>query len=69
MRCSYPVGSGDEFMAGLATATLGGFSFEDALRMGAAAGAANSERRGAGRLELARVRELVPTVAVEPIPD
>jgi 1-phosphofructokinase family hexose kinase len=69
VRGSYPVGSGDAFMAGVATAMLGGSSFDEALRLGAAAAAANSQRRGAGRLESAKVNELLPTVSVEPILD
>ena len=67
VRGSYPVGSGDAFMAGVATAMLGGSSFDEALRLGAAAAAANSQRKGAGRLDAAKVSELLPTVSVEPI--
>jgi 1-phosphofructokinase family hexose kinase len=69
VRGSYPVGSGDAFMAGVATAMLGGSSFDEALRLGAAAAAANSQRKGAGRLDAAKVSELLPTVSVEPILD
>jgi 1-phosphofructokinase family hexose kinase len=69
VRGSYPVGSGDAFLAGVATAMLRGSSFDEALRLGAAAAAANSQRRGAGRLEPAKVRELLPNVSVEPILD
>ena len=69
VRGSYPVGSGDAFMAGVATAMLGGASFDEALRLGAAAAAANSQRRGAGRLDAAKVSELLPPVSVEPILD
>jgi len=69
VRGSYPVGSGDAFTAGVATAMLGGASFDEALRLGAAAAAANSQRRGAGRLDAAKVSELLPAVSVEPILD
>lgn len=69
IRGRYPVGSGDAFMAGVATSMLDGASFDEALRLGAAAAAANSQRRGAGRLDPAKVNELLPTVSVETILD
>jgi 1-phosphofructokinase family hexose kinase len=67
IRGSYPVGSGDAFMAGVATAMLAGSPFEDAVRLGAAAAAANSLRRGAGRLEPTAVNELLATTSAEAI--
>ena len=67
LRGRYPVGSGDAFMAGVATALLRGDSFDAMLRLGAAAATANALRRGAGRLEPARVDELFATTFVEPI--
>jgi len=67
IRGSYPVGSGDAFMAGVATAMLAGSPFQEAVRLGAAAAAANSQRRGAGRLEPAAVSKLLATVSAEAI--
>ena len=67
IRGRYPVGSGDAFMAGVATAMLRGAPFEEALRLGAAAAAANAQRQGAGRLDPAEVARVVSSISVEPI--
>jgi 1-phosphofructokinase family hexose kinase len=64
-RGPFPVGSGDAFLAGVATATLHGGSFVDALRQGAAAAAANAHVRGAGRLDPAEVERLLPDIGIE----
>jgi 1-phosphofructokinase family hexose kinase len=58
VRGRYPVGSGDSFLAGLVTALDRGASWEDALRLGLGAGAANAELPGAGRLEPVRAATL-----------
>lgn len=63
----FPAGSGDAFMAGVATAMLRGASFEGSLRLGAAAAAANAQRQGAGRLDPAEVTRVLSSVSVEPI--
>ena len=66
VRGPFPVGSGDALLAGVAVATLGGGSFVEALRLGAAAAAANAHARGAGRLDPAEVERLLPTIQVGP---
>lgn len=66
VRGPFPVGSGDAFLAGVAIATLRGGSFVEALRLGAAAAAANALTRGAGRLDPADVVRLLPTIQIEP---
>lgn len=52
-------GSGDAFLAGLAYAQLDGGSFEEALRLGLAASAANTLQLGAGVLRREQVEELL----------
>jgi 1-phosphofructokinase family hexose kinase len=47
----YPVGSGDAFLAGLAVGLVRGGGLEDAMRLGAAAGAANAAIPGTGDLD------------------
>jgi tagatose 6-phosphate kinase len=56
---AYPVGSGDAFLAGLATATVDGAGFAEAMRVGAAAGAANAALPGTGDLDLGLFLRLV----------
>ncbi len=56
------VGSGDAVLAGLACGLTSGQSFEDALRLGIAAGAANTLQVGAGRLARAEVDALYEQV-------
>jgi 1-phosphofructokinase family hexose kinase len=50
-RGRYPVGSGDAFLAGLAMGLVHGGGLEDAMRLGAAAGAANAAIPGIGDLD------------------
>jgi 1-phosphofructokinase family hexose kinase len=66
-RGSYPVGSGDSFLAGLAQATIEGRSFVEALRLGSAAAGANALVRGAGRLDPADVVRLSAEILIEPM--
>jgi 1-phosphofructokinase family hexose kinase len=68
VRGPFPVGGGDAFLAGIATATLAGRPLPEALRLGAAAATANAEARGAGRLDRARAERLVNDVRVSAIP-
>jgi 1-phosphofructokinase family hexose kinase len=58
VRGRYPVGSGDSFLAGLVTALDRGRGWEDALRAGLGAGAANAELPGAARLDPSRAEAL-----------
>lgn len=57
-----PVGSGDSLFAGLALGLSRGQSLKDALRLGIAAGAANTLRIGAAVFERERVEELLGEV-------
>ena len=66
-RGPYPVGSGDAFLAGLSTATLRGDGFGDALRLAAAAAAANALVRGAGRLDPLEAGRLAESILVESV--
>jgi 1-phosphofructokinase family hexose kinase len=54
-----PIGAGDAFTAALAGALERGLGLEDAVRAGAAAGAASVEAPAAGRLDPARAAELL----------
>lgn len=55
-------GCGDSTMGGLAAAVAGGRPWEEALRLGAAAGAANFLRHGLGTGKREVVEELLPRV-------
>jgi fructose-1-phosphate kinase PfkB-like protein len=57
-RGPYPVGSGDAFLGGLATALDRGSGWHDALALALGAAAANAEMPGAGRLDLERALDL-----------
>jgi 1-phosphofructokinase family hexose kinase len=65
VRGPFPVGSGDAFLAGTSVATLRGGSFVEALRLGAAAAAANALARGAGRLDPVEVERLLANIEIE----
>ncbi len=67
VRGPFPVGSGDAFLAGLAAGRLRGDRFDDALRLAAAAAAANAAVRGAGRLDPGAVEGLMAEVVVTEI--
>jgi 1-phosphofructokinase family hexose kinase len=61
---SYPVGSGDAFLAGLVVALERGAGWHDAFRAALGAGAANAELAGAGRLDRSRAEELAEQAEV-----
>jgi fructose-1-phosphate kinase PfkB-like protein len=67
-RGSYPVGSGDAFLAGLVVALDRGAGWADALCAALGAGAANAEQPGAGRLERARAERLAELATVRTLP-
>jgi 1-phosphofructokinase len=58
-------GCGDSMMGALAAAWARGESFEQALKLGAAAGAANFLRRGLGGASRDVVEQLAEQVALE----
>lgn len=60
-----PVGSGDCLLAGLAYGLTHGFSFDEALRHGVAAGTANTLHLGAGNFTLANFERVREATAVE----
>jgi 1-phosphofructokinase len=62
----YREGCGDAMMGGLTAAWAMGSSFEEAARLGAAAGAANFLRRGLGSASREVVDRLVDGVSLEP---
>jgi 1-phosphofructokinase family hexose kinase len=66
-RGSYPVGSGDAFLGGLALAVQRGEAVVEAARLGLAAGIANAQVPGAGRLDPATVAEILDAIVVAPI--
>jgi len=59
-----PVGSGDSLLGAFALALLEGQSLPDALRRGAAAGAANALTLGPGMIEASQLERLVEQVVV-----
>jgi fructose-1-phosphate kinase PfkB-like protein len=60
------VGSGDAFLAGLVVSLGRDTPWPRALAEGMAAGAANAEQRGAGRLDCGRAAELLAVAQVWP---
>jgi 1-phosphofructokinase family hexose kinase len=62
----YTVGSGDAFLAGLVTALAQGEQWPRPLALALAAGAANAEQPGPGRLDAARARQLATTAELTP---
>ncbi|PYI56666.1 1-phosphofructokinase [Paenibacillus flagellatus] len=61
------VGSGDSFVAGMATAIANGAPFEDALRLATAAGTANALNAQAGDIRTDDVERLSGEVGIEAI--
>jgi 1-phosphofructokinase family hexose kinase len=68
-RGPYPVGSGDAFLAGLIVALDRGDDWPDALAVALAAGTANAQTGGAGRLVRERVPSLVAKARVSLLDD
>jgi 1-phosphofructokinase family hexose kinase len=61
------VGSGDAFLGGLAVGLAREEAISDALRRGAAAGAANTLQLGGGRFRVEAYEKLLPQVQVTPV--
>lgn len=59
-----PIGAGDSFLAGVATARLAGRDWPAAIGRGLASGSASVEQEGAGVVDPARVDELERRLAV-----
>jgi 1-phosphofructokinase family hexose kinase len=59
------VGSGDAFLAGFISARFRRLELADCLRVGLAAGAANTQRYGAGVLDAALASKLLETAEIE----
>ncbi|MGI9861503.1 1-phosphofructokinase family hexose kinase [Moorella naiadis] len=62
-----PVGSGDSLVAGLAVGILKGYSWEESLRLGVAAGAANAAMWTASSCTREQVEALLPAVKITPV--
>ncbi len=60
-------GCGDSMMGGLAACMAAGLEWEQTLRIGAAAGAANFLRHGLGNADRAIVEDLARRVELRPI--
>jgi fructose-1-phosphate kinase PfkB-like protein len=67
VRGSYPVGSGDAALAGVTVALAGGASIAEAARFGLAAGIANAQLPGAGRLDPAFAKQVLERIRVATI--
>jgi len=67
VRGSYPVGSGDAFLAGLAVGLTEGGTLVEAARLGMAAATANALLPGAGELDPASADQLVQGVVLSPL--
>ena len=65
-RGTYPVGSGDAFLAGLIVGRARGTSLPESARLAMAAAAANALTPGAGILDPATTRRLLGQVRLEP---
>jgi tagatose 6-phosphate kinase len=64
IRALSPIGSGDAYAAGLASAVIDGLAIPAACRLGSACGAAYALSPLAGHLDPARARELLQEVTV-----
>ena len=58
-----PIGAGDSFLAGVATARAAGRDWPDAVRRGLAAGSASVEQDAAGVVDPSRVDQLEALLA------
>jgi 1-phosphofructokinase family hexose kinase len=65
-RGSYPVGSGDAFLGGLAVGWQRGEPAVEGARLGLAAGIANAQVPGAGRLDPATAAEILRGIVIVP---
>jgi tagatose 6-phosphate kinase len=66
---AYPVGSGDAFLAGLASGLAQGSLWSDAGRLAVGTAAANAEVAGAGVFDRERALELAKRTVVKPLGD
>ena len=62
--CKNPVGSGDSFVAGYATAVAAGKSPKEALRLAAACGTANAVEEESGFVRKEVVEDLLPQIEI-----
>lgn len=67
ITCKNPVGSGDSFVAGAATALARGEDTQSILRLAAACGTANALEAESGFLRPDAVRALLPQIEITPI--
>ena len=65
--CKNPVGSGDSFVAGAATALARGEDTQSILRLAAACGTANALEAESGFVRPDAVRALLPQIEITPI--
>jgi fructose-1-phosphate kinase PfkB-like protein len=61
------VGCGDSQLAGIAKQILEGASLQEIVRWGVACGTANTQVRGAGRIEIDTVNEMLPQVLLREV--
>jgi fructose-1-phosphate kinase PfkB-like protein len=66
---TYPVGSGDSFLAGLLAGLDRGDALVDALRLAVGAAGANTECQGAARFDRLRAMELAAAATLTPLDD
>lgn len=64
IECKNPVGSGDSFVAGVATALVRGYGVEDTLRLAAACGTANAMEAESGFVRREVVESLLSQIKV-----
>jgi 1-phosphofructokinase len=67
MQAADSSGAGDSFTAGLAATLANGGTIEEAVALGAAAGASNVTRHGLGTGDIASIRTLRELVRIHPI--
>jgi 1-phosphofructokinase family hexose kinase len=67
LRGAFPVGSGDAFLGGLAIAHARGEPILDAARLGLAAGIANAQVPGAGRLDPTTIERILEGISLASI--
>ena len=67
IACKNPVGSGDSFVGGYATALAQGKSPQEALRLAAACGTANAMEEESGFVRREGVEELLPQIEISEV--